>query len=181
MINFQQVNNTSDTNFIEIYELYLSTFIPSERRNLDAFERIINQEPRFKCYALMREENFVGFFTFWVFDKFVFVEHFAISDKMRGQNIGSEVMLGFLSMVTLPVVLEVEMPKDANSVRRIKFYEKFAFKTISHAYAQPYYDGSGNLLPMLIMSNDSHFADKHFKQIKDTLYSEVYNYNSERD
>ena len=45
---------------------------------------------------------------------------------------------------------------------------------------QPPYDDSLFLIPMLIMSNDYHFANRHFQMIKDTLYKEVYNYIPEK-
>ncbi len=54
------------------------------------------------------------------------------------------------------------------------FYERNGFKVVQHPYAQPYYDGSGRMLPMLIMTNDTHFANKNFPLIKKTLYEEVY-------
>ena len=126
--------------------------------------------------ALLKDGEFVGFFNFWTFERFVFGEHFAIDPKMRGQNIGSEMVKTFVSKINLPVVLEVEMPKDAQSIRRIDFYERLDFKVLSHNYAQPYYDGSGKLLPMLLMSNNYHFADKHFSLIKNTVYKNVYQY-----
>ena len=181
MINFERINNSSEKNFSKMYELYRTAFPPSERRSMGGLEHILNYEKRFEAYALMKEGEFVGFFTFWTFDRFVYAEHFAVDDNLRGQNIGSEVMREFLAMLKLPLIFEVEMPNDPNAIRRIKFYERFGLKTVSYPYAQPYYDGSGKLLPMIIMTNDSHFADKHYKMIKNTLYSEVYNYHPEEN
>ncbi|MCL2560792.1 MAG: GNAT family N-acetyltransferase [Rikenellaceae bacterium] len=177
MIEFRKIENSSDLLFSKIYELYLSTFPAAERRNLDSLEQILNCDKNFEMDALMRNGDFVGFFDFWAFEHFTYVEHFAVSSKMRGQNIGSEVVKTFLSRINLPVVLEVEMPQDEQSIRRVGFYERLGFKVLSHDYAQPYYDGSGKLLPMLLMSNDHHFAEKHFGMIKNTLYRDVYRYS----
>lgn len=160
----------------KMYKLYQSAFPSSERRNLGGLEQILNHEKRFEAYALMKEDKFVGFFTYWLFDRFCYVEHFAIDDSLRGQNLGSEVLVAFLKRTDLPVVLEVEMPDNNEAGRRIKFYERFGFRVLPHTYAQPFYDGSGRILPMLIMSNNYHFTDKHFNMIKKTLHSEVYHY-----
>lgn len=176
MVSFQKIENSSDPFFIKTYELYCAAFPPSERRNLGGLEYMLHYNSQFRADALMKEDNFCGFFTYWTFPRFVYVEHFAVDPTMRGQNIGSEVMSTFMENTKLPIVLEVEMPEGPDSIRRIKFYEKLGLKVISHNYVQPFYDGSGNILPMLIMSNDYHFADKHFKLIKNTLYKEVYNY-----
>ena len=159
-----------------MYELYRSAFPAVERRSLGSLEQILNYDKNFEMDALLKDGDFVGFFNFWTFERFVFGEHFAIDPKMRGQNIGSEVVKTFVSKINLPVVLEVEMPTDAQSIRRIDFYERLNFKVLSHNYAQPYYDGSGKLLPMLLMSNNYHFADKHFSLIKNTVYKNVYQY-----
>lgn len=181
MIEFRKIGSSSEALFLPLYELYRKAFPASERRSLGDLECVLNHEKRFEANALMKENEFVGFFTYWAFDRFSYVEHFAVDPKMRGQNIGSEVMKAFLTKNKLPVVLEVEMPEDAQSIRRIGFYERLGFKVISHSYAQPYYDGSGKILPMLIMSNDYHFADKHFNLIKNTLYQNVYNYFPEKE
>jgi len=176
MIEFKKIENSSDPFFGKMYELYRSAFPAVERRSLGSLEQILNYDKNFEMDALLKDGDFVGFFNFWTFERFVFGEHFAIDPKMRGQNIGSEVVKTFVSKINLPVVLEVEMPTDAQSIRRIDFYERLNFKVLSHNYAQPYYDGSGKLLPMLLMSNNYHFADKHFSLIKNTVYKNVYQY-----
>jgi len=176
MIEFKKIENSSDLLFVKMYELYRSAFPAVERRSLGSLEHILNYEENFEIDALLKDGEFVGFFTFWTFERFVFGEHFAIDSKMRGQNIGSEVVKMLAEKVNLPFVLEVEMPTDAQSIRRIDFYERLGFKVLSHSYAQPYYDGSGKLLPLLLMSNNYHFADKHFSLIKNTVYKNVYQY-----
>ena len=176
MIEFQKIENSSDLLFSQMYELYQNAFPAVERRNLDSLAYVLDYEKNLEIDALMKDGDFVGFFNFWTFEQFVYVEHFAVDSKMRGQNIGSEVIQTFLSKINLPVILEVEMPKDAQSVRRIGFYERLGFKVLSHNYAQPYYDGSGKLLPMLLMSNNYHFAENNFNLIKNTVYKNVYQY-----
>ena len=156
MIEFKKIEGSSDPLFARLYDLYREAFPPSERRTLDELKRILDTEPRFTASALMREGQFTGFFTYWTFDRFVYT------------------IRSFLSLHTLPVVLEVEMPDEPDAIRRIHFYERNGFKVVQHPYAQPYYDGSGRMLPMLIMTNDTHFANKHFQMIKKTLYEEVY-------
>ena len=174
MIEFKKIEGSSDPLFARLYDLYREAFPPSERRTLDELKRILDTEPRFTASALMREGQFTGFFTYWTFDRFVYGEHFAVDPTLRGQNLGTETIRSFLALHTLPVVLEVEMPDEPDAIRRIHFYERNGFKVVQHPYAQPYYDGSGRMLPMLIMTNDTHFANKHFPLIKKTLYEEVY-------
>lgn len=174
MIEFKKIAGAGDPLFVKMYELYRSAFPASERRTLGALELVLNNEKRFEADALMKDGEFVGFFTYWLFDRFCYAEHFAVDPSLRGKNIGSEVVQSLLQRIDMPVVLEVELPEDPMAIRRIHFYERQGLKVVPHNYAQPYYDGSGRMLPMLIMTNDLHFADKHFKLIKETLYKEVY-------
>ena len=181
MLNFQRINSVSDTHFSNLFNLYSLAFPPLERRTWAGLEYMLNYEKRFNAHALFQNEMFVGFFIHWKFDRFYYVEHFAISSKLRCLGIGSEAMRFFMEQVHLPIVLEVEMPNNIAASRRIHFYERLGFTVLSHNYAQPPYEGSGFLMPELIMSNDIHFANTHFATIKETLYENVYHYEFRRD
>ena len=128
----------------------------------------------FRVHALLINGKFVGFFNYWMFDMFYFVEHFAIKPELRGKKFGSKVLNTFKEKITLPVVLEVEMPSSAMATRRIEFYEKAGFHIIPNNYAQPPYRPSDSMIPMFIMANNKEFVNKHFDCIKKTLYEEVY-------
>lgn len=174
MIEFEKIKGSSDPLFTKMFELYRSAFPPSERRELGVLGHILDTEKRFVADALMKAGNFVGFFTYWTFGRFVYAEHFAVDPTLRGQNLGSETIQAFLRANELPVVLEVEMPDEPDAIRRIHFYERNGLKVVQQPYAQPYYDGSGRMLPMLLMTNDLHFVNTHFRLVKQTLYQEVY-------
>ena len=92
---------------------------------------------------------------------------------------GTKAMEIFKSQVSLPIILEVEMPNNPEAIRRIHFYEGLGFNVLSHYYAQPPYEGSGFLTPMLIMSSDLHFANKNFEEIREILYKEVYHFKGD--
>lgn len=178
MLKYQQILDEKEPLFNNIYKLYVTAFPANERRTKKEFVRTLEKEKKFNVYALIRDEKFVGFITLWFFEKFIYVEHFAIDTHLQGQNIGSDTIRILLKESSLPVVLEVEMPSNMQAVKRINFYERFGFYILSQAYAQPPYNINEQLLPMIIMSNDYHFADKHFRMIKETLHKEVYHYTS---
>jgi ribosomal protein S18 acetylase RimI-like enzyme len=179
MIEFRKIKNSADPLFGKMYELYLRAFPAVERRTLESLESVLNHDSKFVMTGLLKDGEFVGFFNHWQFERFVYAEHFAVSPKLRGQNIGSEVMKTFLSNINLPAVFEVEKPENEMAIRRIVFYERLDCKLLPHQYAQPHYDGSGKLLPMLLMTNNYDYVDIHFSQIKNTIYKEVYNYCEE--
>jgi len=179
MLNFRRINNVSDPLFYRLYGLYVRAFPLAERRSWEGIEHELIYEKRFHPHVLLQDDAFVGFFNYWTFERFFYIEHFAIDPNFQNQRIGTEAMEIFMNQVKLPIMLEVEMPTNSLAGRRIRFYERLGFKVLSHNYVQPPYEGTGFLLPVLMMSNDVHFANTHYEMIKETLYKEVYHYDFE--
>jgi len=178
MLKFHRINSVSDPLFSKLYNLYSTAFPPVERRSWEGLEHEIIYEKLFNPNVLLLDGEFVGFFNYWSFERFYYLEHFAIIPNLRNQHIGSKAMELFLKQVNLPVIFEVELPNSPLASRRIKFYERLGFSVLLHDYAQPPYENSGFLLPVLIMSNDAQFANSHFGMIKETLYNKVYHYKT---
>jgi Acetyltransferases len=179
MISFQRINSVTDPLFSALYNLYTLSFPENERRSWSGMEFEISFEKRFCPNALMKDTGFVGFFNYWTFEHFCYIEHFAVSPTLRGKGIGTEAMNIFKSQTQLPIVFEVEMPLDPAAVRRIEFYERLGYSVVSHAYAQPPYEDMENFfIPMQLMCDDKHFAETHFEKIKSTLYRNVYHFDT---
>jgi len=181
MLNFYRIKSVKDPFFSNLFNLYTLAFPPSERRTWEGLEHELKYEKKFCVNALIQYDMFVGLFNYWTFERFYYIEHVAIIPKLRSLGNGSEAMNIFMEQTNLPIVLEVEMPNNIAASRRIMFYERLGFSILSHNYAQPPYEGSGFLMPQLIMSNDIHFANTHFDKIKETLYHKVYHYEFPKD
>lgn len=179
MLNFLKIDNIYAANFEDIYNLYVDAFPKAERRTWAALESVLNNDRKFNMFAIMSDNRFVGFVNYWKFERFFYIEHFAILPQFRNHKYGSEAMKIFMAQLNMPIILEVEMPRNIVASKRIHFYERLGFYVLSNIYMQPPYDGVSFMIPMLIMSNDYHFTNKHFHLIKDTLYKEVYRYEKE--
>jgi len=180
MISLQKIENVYDSNFEEVYDLYNSAFPQYQRRTWAGIESIFNKKPAFHCICVKSNNEFVGLIHYWTFEKFVYVEHFAVHPDFRNKGIGTSVMKEFLSKIELPVVIETETPRSLVASQRIHFYERLGFYMTTNFYMQPPYEGSQVMMSMLIMSNDYHFVNKHFTLIKNTLYKEVYKYDPKK-
>jgi len=176
MLKFKKIINTEDANYHQLYDLYRSSFPNNERRDRDSLANVFENESKFNMYALEYENEFVGFFNYWKFSRFYYIEHFAIKSQFRNLRFGTEAIKAFLKQAEMPVVLEVETPTTITASRRIHFYERLGFYVLSDIYMQPPYDARSFPVPMLIMSNDYHFSSKHFRLIREVLYREVYHY-----
>jgi RimJ/RimL family protein N-acetyltransferase len=141
------------------------------------FRELLDKEPKFNVYALLANDKYIGFITGWIFDAFVYVEHFAIDETVRNGGFGAVAMKQFIAQARRPVVLEVELPTDELSRRRIGFYERLGFIPDNHAYLQPPYNKGDSWLPMRLMTCGRIDLGKSFDDIKACLYKEVYNVN----
>jgi ribosomal protein S18 acetylase RimI-like enzyme len=152
---------------------YESSFPEDERRDFYLVRQLIRAESAFSLYALTKGDLYVGFLSAWVFEKFTYIEHFAIESTLRGSGLGKSVMAQFLAAAKT-VVLEVEYPHDEISQKRIKFYERLGFCSSSQIYMQPPYRKGGNEVKMLLMSAGDIDLEVAFDEVRATLYKNVY-------
>lgn len=118
-------------------------------------------------------DEFVGILTYWTFDEFVYIEHFAIDEDLRNLGLGKAVFLNFLSQLQQQVVLEVELPHDETSEHRIEFYSSMGFFSAPQEYIQPPYKKGKHPVPMIVMTKYE-IDDQEFAEIREILYREVY-------
>lgn len=175
VLQFTPIHSTSpDYGFCE--QLYVDAFPPTERRTNKEQRRIIDQESRFFFCAIRKEEKTVGFLSYWNFDTFIYIEHFAIDASLRGQNIGSRLLQDFHNNMTLPIILEVERPETPIARRRIHFYERCGYTLWQSDYIQPPYQAGYASLPLYLMCHGDLTEAKDFDHIRQTLYKEVYHF-----
>ncbi len=175
MIILQKLTSTDTLYLKKIKKIYENSFPPNERR---AFEKVIDllADKRFCLSTIMFETEVVGMFSQWDFGSFVYIEHFAISEEYRGNGLGSYILQNFIQEENRQIVLEVELPEDEVSLKRIKFYEQFGFSICREPYTQPPYDKDKEAIPMLIMYKQEINSEIEFKNIEKTLHQEVYKF-----
>lgn len=174
IVTCRPVKDFSDPALDLIEKTYTESFPEVERRDFSLLRGLVKDESRFVVYALSREDRYVGFITGWRFDGYTYVEHFAIDPAARNAGLGAEAMKQFLALCATPVVLEVEMPVDEMSKRRIGFYERLGFKLDDHVYHQPPYRKGGEWLEMRLMTYGNVELEHSFEQVKNCLHKHVY-------
>ena len=153
-------------------DLFESAFPEEERPPFD--EMVRRDSPLFHFLLVHNEDEPIGLLTYWDFEDFVYVEHFAIDEEMRDQGFGKAAFLNFLSQQHKQVLFEVELPHDEVSEHRIEFYSSMGLCQNPQDYIQPSYRDPQHLaIPMLIMSKYE-LDDDAFDEMRDTLYREVY-------
>lgn len=172
-ITIRLIQDLTDPLLGKIEETYIDSFPEVERRDFSLVKGLMQTEPLFRVYVLLSGDVYAGFITAWFFDSFIYIEHFAVDASARNGGIGGEAFRQFLVMNDKPVILEVEMPDDDMSRRRIGFYERLGFSLNHQSYQQPPYRSHEGWLDMLLMSYGDIDVNRDFSRIKDNIYRHV--------
>ncbi len=97
-----------------------SAFPAEERPSFEAMER---RGDEYRLCVVQKDGKNIGVFGYWTFRKTVYIEHFAISEPLRNNGLGGEVLGTFLNQLhsDMQVVLEAELPDNSLAQRRIDF------------------------------------------------------------
>lgn len=155
-------------------DLFETSFPPEERYDFDLV--YYRDSEVFSFLVVSEGAEPVGIISYNDFVDFIYVEHFAIHGSLRGRGYGGRVITEFFARQgDKQVVLEVEMPNDEDSRRRIDFYQKHGMTLNTQCYWQPSYVEKRLILPMCLMSR-SPLDDKQFIFCRDAIYHRVYRY-----
>lgn len=161
--------------FEQVYGLIEKSFPKDEYRIKEEQEALFFRK-EYAVYGLMDEENrkLQAFISLWQFERFAFIEHFAVSPDYRNGGIGSRLLNKVLQQTGGMVCLEVELPDNELAARRIQFYCRNGFHFNEFPYLQPPISRGRNPIPLRIMTWDKPVSEDLFKEIKNTLYQKVY-------
>ena len=153
----------------------LHTAFPADERRDDAQQReYTDHKKEFAAYALIDGNEPIGLITCWHFTEFVYVEHLAVAPSKRNGGYGAEILRSLNERHKGIIVLEVELPQDEMSRRRIAFYERNGFELCRLPYLQPPYRPGDTSLPMHLMFHGTDSFTPLFNTIRNTIHHHVY-------
>lgn len=165
-----------------IESIYMGAFPPSERRKFD-YVRILLEREDIPFHMICAVENgtLLGFLSYWCFDDFWYIEHFAVDVNHRSKGIGSGLMEHFIAKCgDKPVVLEVELPESYDARRRVDFYMRHSFIIWKRlAYVQPPYEKGGTPVEMKLMTlrmNDMQKVAQMGEVVRREVYKSIEEY-----
>ena len=161
----QRIN---ETNFPEIYRIMQASFSDDEYRPYDE-QLALFEEPEYRIYYMP-----AGFLAVWEFESFIYVEHFAVDPALRNSGTGSAMLQELVKQYQKPICLEVELPEDELTRRRIGFYERNGFVFNEYPYIQPPISKGKSPVPLRIMTYKSEITREEFQKMKEILYRRVY-------
>lgn len=173
MIQMERIDAQSE-DLAFVRELYESAFPEDERREWSSLMSLCNTRTTFELRVVCDDGRRVGFITVWQWADWRYIEHFAIDASCRGKGTGADVLRALLAEDNRPVVLEVEIPVDETSRRRVGFYRRLGF--VLHddfQYIQPSYGKDRKSLPMCLMTYGAP-EEPNLSAVARLLYREVY-------
>ena len=177
-----EFTNLKMEDYPSFLKLYNDVFPLNHRRIYEDEKHLDNyikmKGGKFNAFSVVDGDLYLGFLSYWTFEGYTYIEHFAVDPAHRGKNLGRMMLEHLFKEVSPNVLLETEPGDTPEAERRIKFYEKNGFRIRKEFnYTQPSYGGEGQKsVPMLLMTHGE--VDLHnIDSIKDML-REVYNVNN---
>lgn len=175
MIRLQRITTADTAMYGYMEKLITISFPPEEYRKLEELRTYTDSKPQFHNNIIFHNDTPVGILTYWDFNRFCYVEHFAIDPSLRNGGYGKQALNLLCQQLGCPIVLEVEMPEEEMAQRRIGFYQRQGFILWEKPYLQPPYKTGDGYLPMLLMAYGDLECGKDFETVKEHIYREVYN------
>lgn len=158
----------------EVMEIYLTSFPEEERREPeDMIARHKDCNSPLQILCIKRGEHPIGLISWWDFDDFAYIEHFAVAEEYRSSGIGSRALRMFADKIKKPTVVEVERPgMTPMADRRISFYHRLGFSGFAtFDYIQPPYSEGLPAVPLMLMATGDILLPE---KITRELHREVY-------
>lgn len=174
MISIKKIK-TADIEYPFTEELLTTAFPPEEHRDLLQQREYTDCNSKFHSNVILENGIPIGLISYWDLDNFHYIEHFAVSPDFRNGGYGKRVLEYINEHIPYPIILEVELPENEMSKRRIGFYERIGYKLINEEYYQPPYRKQDSNLPMFLMIYDKSNQKIDIEHIKRELYKHVYN------
>ncbi|MDR2913403.1 MAG: hypothetical protein LBV74_00975, partial [Tannerella sp.] len=127
MSHFYRIENIHDRWYKDFLSIYSVSFPVYEQRSHEQ-QLYAFGNTRYRLFCRINENRLDSFLSFWNFEEYVYMEHFAVNDKARGQNIGTNTLRQFGEEINKMIILEIDPVIDEITEKRLFFYQKLDFK-----------------------------------------------------
>ena len=159
MIKLQPISTSDLQHYKFMEELLVDAFPPEEYRQLEELREYTDRTGNFHNNIIFDDDLPIGFITYWDFDRFYYVEHFATNPALRNGGYGKRTLEYLCNHLQLPIVLEVERPVE---------------EMWKNDYYQPPYKPGDDFLPMYLMVYGDLNPEKDYEDIRHKLHTVVY-------
>ena len=143
------------------HNLYVVSFpIFEQRTALQQAEAF--RDRRYKLMAFMEDDTFLGFISYWEFDTYLYVEHFAVNAELRGKGYGGRMLRAFQQATEKIVLLEIDPIVDSVSEARLRFYKRCGFFENTYPHRHPAYRSDYQPHPLIVLTDKRAITEKEY-------------------
>lgn len=170
------LENATIEDFDTIYGLMVRAFPPEELREASQARKLLHSPHYHLLKAVNSAQDINGFFAYWTFSDFHFLEHFAVDPSLRGQGIGTRMLQNLMLQHPGDWLLEAEAPMTSIAQRRIDFYRRNGFVVNAFGYHQPIMQETAEerLIPLQILTYDTPWSLARLQMAKELIMNRVY-------
>lgn len=133
-----RLSDTTSPQYKEFAALYAKSFPVFEQRTKEQ-QILAFSSSHYHLDLYYEGPVFIGFIAYWQFDRYSYVEHFAVHDMHRGRGYGAQLLNRFVEEQARQVVLEIDPITDEISAARWRFYERCGFSQNRYPHIHPPY------------------------------------------
>lgn len=165
---------TNETDFDAVFDIMQEAFPPNERRTKEE-QRALLSEEKYRLFVAKEGDAVQGFLAVWALS-IPFIEHFAVSNKLRNAGLGGKLLDEAVTLLG-GACLEAEPPETELARRRIGFYNRHGFVLNEYTYTQPSITKGQPPVPLMIMSHGKGLSTAEFKALEAEIMKTVYKTN----
>lgn len=177
-LHLERCRDPHDPRLASAMALYAQSF-PRHELRLPPDQEEAMREPAYHVDLAYLDGAFAGMILYWVLPACVYVEHFCMEPALRGRGLGAQVLRQLCAQHPL-VVLEIDPPVDALSIRRKGFYERCGFVANPFAHVHPPYQTAYAGHELVIMSHPRALCESEFTAFTEALCDTVMRYSEGR-
>lgn len=168
MIETVKISDNNPPLYKEFRELYQRSFPLFEQRTL-LQQQAAFASPHYHLIAYIEDGCFIGFVSYWEFDVYIYIEHFAVSGNCRGKGYGSRILKEFTDKIGKTVILEIDPVTDDISSARLRFYLKCGFHENRYPHIHPPYRDGYKAHPLVILSTQRALSGSEYEAFNSDL------------
>ena len=143
-------------------DLYMISFPVFEQRTDE------QQDDAFSCLnyhlnAYAEDGCFIGFISYWEFSDYIYIEHFAINQSLRGKGHGYRILQRFISEASKMVLLEIDPITDEVSEARLRFYKRCGFHKNPYPHIHPPYRSGCKGHSLLVLTTEREITESEYR------------------
>lgn len=167
-----RLGDTTSPLYDEFESLYAKSFPVFEQRTGEQ-QAAAFADPRYHLDLYYEEDVFIGFIAYWQFERYSYVEHFAVHDRHRGRGYGATLLNRFVAEQGRQVVLEIDPIVDEISAARWRFYARCGFSQNSYPHTHPPYRDGYAGHPLVILSSGGRLEQQVYESFCQDLTNVV--------